>query len=86
MSVSAGRGRSVGGTVEVPIWTKATKRSLVILRPEEYEDWLGARSTDEARSFLNLFPAEEMYAEAAPKPPKSPAPKPDDDAQASLLG
>lgn len=56
------------------------KRSLVILRPEEYDDWLGARSIDEARSFLNLFPAEEMYAEAVPRPLNNPAPKPDDDA------
>jgi putative SOS response-associated peptidase YedK len=48
----------------------AEKRSVVILRPEEYGDWLGARSTDEARSFLNLFPADEMAAEPAPKPPK----------------
>jgi len=62
------------------------KRSVVILRPEEYDDWLGARSTDEARSFLNLFPADEMAAIAAPKPPKTPASKPDGDAQASLLG
>lgn len=48
----------------------AEKRSVVILRPEEYNDWLGSRSTDEARSFLNLFPPEEMSAVAAPKPPK----------------
>jgi len=62
------------------------KRSLVILRPEECDDWLGARSTDGARSFVNLLPAEEMFAEAAPKAAKNPAPKLDDDAQASLLG
>jgi putative SOS response-associated peptidase YedK len=48
----------------------AEKRSVVILRPEEYDDWLGARSTDEARSFLNLFPAEEMAAEPKPLPPR----------------
>jgi putative SOS response-associated peptidase YedK len=48
----------------------AEKRSVVILRPEEYGDWLGARSTDEARSFLNLFPAEEMAAEPKPLPPR----------------
>ncbi|SDR37879.1 Putative SOS response-associated peptidase YedK [Paraburkholderia fungorum] len=49
----------------------AEKRSVVILRPEEYDDWLGARSTDEARSFLNLFPADEMKAEAYPLPPRT---------------
>lgn len=44
----------------------AEKRSVVILRPDQYEDWLTARSTDEARSFLNLFPANEMTAAPAP--------------------
>ncbi|SIO50405.1 Putative SOS response-associated peptidase YedK [Burkholderia sp. GAS332] len=50
----------------------AEKRSVVLLRPEEYGDWLGSSSTDEARSFLNLFPADEMLAEGAPKPPRRP--------------
>lgn len=61
------------------------KRSLVILRPEEYGDWLGARSPDEARSFLNLFPADDMVAVAAPKSPRTQVPKPDGEAQSSLL-
>jgi putative SOS response-associated peptidase YedK len=30
------------------------KRSVVIVPPATYEDWLGCRNTDEARSFLNL--------------------------------
>ena len=47
----------------------AEKRSVVIVRQEQYDDWLGVRSTDQARSFLNLFPANEMAALAAPKPP-----------------
>lgn len=59
------------------------KRSVVILRPEEYGDWLGSRSTDEARSFLNLYPADEMAAEAYPLPPRKP--KVDDTATGSLL-
>jgi putative SOS response-associated peptidase YedK len=59
------------------------KRSVVILRPEEYGDWLGARSTDEARSFLNLFPADEMAAEPKPLPPRKP--KVDDGATGSLI-
>jgi len=46
------------------------KRSVVIVPPAEYEDWLACRSTDEARSFLNLFPADEMAAEAYPLPPR----------------
>jgi putative SOS response-associated peptidase YedK len=63
------------------------KRSVVILPPDEYESWLSCRSTDEARSFLRLYPAEAMHAEAYPRPPRkaSAKEKPDADAQASLL-
>jgi putative SOS response-associated peptidase YedK len=61
----------------------AEKRSVVILRPDEYDDWLGARSTDEARSFLNLFPADEMKAEVYPLPPRKP--KANDPETGSLL-
>jgi putative SOS response-associated peptidase YedK len=46
------------------------KRSVVILPPEEYEGWLASSSMDEARSFLNLFPAEKMHSEAFPVPPR----------------
>jgi putative SOS response-associated peptidase YedK len=65
------------------------KRSVVIVRPGEYEAWLTCRSTDEAWSFLQLFPAEEMRAQAFPLPPREPKPKakpkPLDDGQQSLL-
>jgi hypothetical protein len=47
------------------------KRSVVIVSPAAYQDWLGCRSTDEARSFLNLYPAAEMAAEAYPLPPRA---------------
>lgn len=40
----------------------AEKRSLVIISPADYEDWLTCRNTDEARSFLRLYPAEAMRA------------------------
>ena len=53
----------------------AEKRSVVVLRLEQYDDWLGCRSTDEARSFLSLFPADEMAAVPAPTPPRRPKPK-----------
>jgi putative SOS response-associated peptidase YedK len=53
----------------------AEKRSVVILRPEQYDDWLGCSTTDEARSFLNLFPTNEMAAAPAPIPPRRRAPK-----------
>jgi putative SOS response-associated peptidase YedK len=46
------------------------KRSVVIVPPSAYEDWLGCRSTDEARTFLNLYPAEKMAAEAYALPPR----------------
>lgn len=52
------------------------KRSAVIIAPDEYESWLSFRSTDEARSFLNLFPADLMHAEAYPLPPRKPAATP----------
>ncbi|WP_434715531.1 SOS response-associated peptidase [Paraburkholderia sp. A3RO-2L] len=44
------------------------KRSVVILPRTTYGDWLACRSSDEARSFLSLYPAEDMRAEefAAP--------------------
>ena len=64
------------------------KRSVVILPPDEYEPWLSCRSTDEARSFLRLYPAEAMSAEAYPLPPRTAKPKASpgaDIAQASLL-
>ncbi|MEX3932529.1 SOS response-associated peptidase family protein [Paraburkholderia phymatum] len=48
------------------------KRSVVIVPPTEYGDWLYCRSTDEARSFLNLYPAEAMHAEPFPLPPRKP--------------
>ncbi|WP_213305921.1 SOS response-associated peptidase [Paraburkholderia sacchari] len=47
------------------------KRSVVILPPSEYEGWLASRSMDEARSFLSLFPANKMRAEAFPAPPRA---------------
>lgn len=50
------------------------KRSVVIVPPAEYENWLASRSTDEARSFLNLYPVDGMAAEPAPLPPRA-APK-----------
>ncbi|MDE1181586.1 SOS response-associated peptidase family protein [Paraburkholderia sp.] len=62
------------------------KRSVVIIRPDACEDWLRCRSTDEARSFLQLYPADEMLAEALPLPPRIARPASnDDDPQASLL-
>jgi putative SOS response-associated peptidase YedK len=52
------------------------KRSVVVIRPDDYEDWLSCRNTDEARSFLQLYPAQEMHAVAFPLPPRIPRAKP----------
>ncbi len=62
----------------------AEKRSLVIIPPTEYEDWLSCRSTDEARSFLQLYPVNAMRAEPYPLPPRK-AVKPADPAEPLLL-
>ncbi|WP_321946523.1 SOS response-associated peptidase [Paraburkholderia sp. J10-1] len=47
------------------------KRSVLVVPPDEYEGWLGSRSMDEARTFLNLFPADKMAAEPFPAPPRA---------------
>jgi putative SOS response-associated peptidase YedK len=47
----------------------AENRSVFILRPEQYDYWLGCSTTDEG-AFLNLFPADEMAATPAPIPPR----------------
>ncbi len=43
------------------------KRSVVILRPSDYDEWLHTTNVDAARAMLQLYPADEMVAEAAPK-------------------
>jgi putative SOS response-associated peptidase YedK len=51
------------------------KRSVVIIPPEECENWLSCQNTDEARSFFRLYPAEQMRAEPFPLPPRKSPPK-----------
>lgn len=43
------------------------KRSVVVVLPDEYDDWLHSRSTDEARSFLVLPGSESLFCAPAPK-------------------
>lgn len=43
------------------------KRSVVILHRDQWDDWLSCRDPELARSFLNLYPAELMDAEPAPR-------------------
>ncbi|TCG04471.1 hypothetical protein BZM27_40710 [Paraburkholderia steynii] len=38
------------------------KRSVAIVPQTEFADWLSCKSTDEARSFLQLYPVEAMHA------------------------
>lgn len=40
------------------------KRSVVILRPDDWEDWLTTPNVEAARAMLQLYPADEMTAEA----------------------
>ena len=46
------------------------KRSLVIVPVDQYDDWLNCRDTEIARSFLSLYPAENMTSREAPIPPR----------------
>lgn len=52
------------------------KRSLVIITPDAYDDWLNCRNPDLARTFLQLYPAELVHGEPSPVPsrqkPESP--------------
>lgn len=43
------------------------KRSLVVIAPDEVEDWLACRDVDVARSFLRPYPAGRMKDWAAPQ-------------------
>ncbi|VVD63805.1 SOS response-associated peptidase family protein [Pandoraea fibrosis] len=43
------------------------KRSVIIIRPGDYDYWLGARSIDEAKLFVTLPGAVSMAAVQAPK-------------------
>jgi putative SOS response-associated peptidase YedK len=49
---------------------KDEKRSLVIVPPSEYDDWLSCKNPEQARGYLQLFPADLMAAAPAPKPKK----------------
>ncbi|GMG90641.1 hypothetical protein Cmtc_18610 [Cupriavidus sp. TKC] len=47
------------------------KRGVVILPRDEWDDWLGCRDPELARTFLRLYPSDAMVAEAAPVPARS---------------
>lgn len=48
------------------------KRSLVVVREEEYDDWLACKDPELARTFLRPYPAELMAAQAAAREAPSP--------------
>ncbi|HTI18246.1 MAG TPA: SOS response-associated peptidase family protein [Trinickia sp.] len=52
----------------------AEKRGVVIVPPTQYEAWLTCRDAEIARTFLQLTPADQMAACAAPLPPRTAAP------------
>ncbi|KVC52318.1 SOS response-associated peptidase family protein [Burkholderia stagnalis] len=52
-------GHAVMGRMHKP---NDEKRSVVILRPAEYDKWLHTRNVDAARSILQLFPSDDMLA------------------------
>lgn len=39
------------------------KRSVAILRPDDWEEWLVTSNIEAARAMLQLYPAEEMVDE-----------------------
>lgn len=49
------------------------KRSVVVIKPDDYESWLKCKDPEVARSFLNLYPAELLQAGSAPKEKSTPA-------------
>ncbi|CAD6559432.1 SOS response-associated peptidase [Paraburkholderia sabiae] len=63
----------------------AEKRSVVIVPPDRYEEWLTCSSSEDAQSFLNLYPTEMMHAEPYPLPPRKRRTEPAIDDQSSLF-
>ena len=49
------------------------KRSVIVLPPSQYEEWLGCREPELARTFFRLPHEDEMTAEASPLPSRKPA-------------
>ncbi|KVN79352.1 SOS response-associated peptidase [Burkholderia ubonensis] len=43
------------------------KRSVVIVRPADYDEWLHTKNVDAARAMLQIYSGDEMVAEPAPK-------------------
>jgi putative SOS response-associated peptidase YedK len=50
-----------------PDGTPNEKRGVVILRPDQYDDWLSCRDPERARTFLSLLPSWALAVAPAPK-------------------
>ncbi|WP_084754362.1 SOS response-associated peptidase family protein [Paraburkholderia sp. WSM4179] len=71
---------------EHPLMKRFHKRGGVVLPQSEHVDWLSCKSTDEARSFLRLLPADALQAEPYPLPPRVRTPlAPEEGDQPSLI-
>ena len=49
------------------------RRAVVILRPEQYDDWLQLNDPEQARSFFGLLPVDQLAISAAPRAPRAKA-------------
>jgi putative SOS response-associated peptidase YedK len=49
------------------------KRSVIILPPSQYDEWMACKNPELARTFFRLPHEDEMFAEAAPLPPRRPS-------------
>lgn len=58
-----------------PDGTPKEKRGVVMLRRDQWDDWLTCKDPERARTFLQLYPAELMDDEPAPSAPRSIKPK-----------
>ncbi|NMV37259.1 SOS response-associated peptidase [Ralstonia insidiosa] len=58
-----------------PDGTPKEKRGVVMLRRDQWDDWLTCKDPERARTFLQLYPAELMDDEPAPSASRSIKPK-----------
>jgi hypothetical protein len=61
------------------------KRGVVIVQPDQYDDWFACRDPEVARTFLSLLPANLLSAAPAPKAPRAHAPEPPAPSTGSLF-
>lgn len=55
--------------VRQPLYfVRGERRPVVILRPDDWEEWLTTSNVEVARAMLQLYPADDMLAEPATNP------------------